>query len=292
MQIHTIQNQYIKVGVSTKGAELQEIYGKEHDLHYLWSGDAVFWGKKSPVLFPIVGGLKNNSYTYEGKIYQLPRHGFARDMEFELTTQTDNELVFTLRNSVETLNVFPFEFTLNIYYFLEGKSLRCSYRVKNTSQEKDLWCSIGAHPAFHVPLLCTTAFEDWFLEFGEEENAPIYPLTKDGLIKETAIPYLQNTNKLPLKKELFYGDALVFKNLKSQAIKLKSDVSEHGLNFTFSNFPYFGIWAAKDAPFVCLEPWCGIADSENTSGELKEKEGINKIEPSAFLKEYWQVEVF
>lgn len=292
MPVYTIQNQYVKVGVATKGAELQEIFNKETGLHYLWSGDPAFWGKKSPVLFPIVGGLKNNEYVYEGKKYQLPRHGFARDMEFELKAQTTETLLFILRQTKETLKVYPFDFELEIAYSLQNTNLRCTYKVTNTSAQKNLLFSIGAHPAFHVPLLCTTKFEDWYLEFDETENAPIYPLTKDGLIKQEPMPCLQHTQLLPLKKELFYGDALVFKNLKSKEIKLLSKTSQHGFSFKYSHFPYFGIWAAKDAPFVCLEPWCGIADNENTLGKLEDKEGIISLEPDGMFSEFWEVEVF
>lgn len=292
MPVYTIQNQYLKVGVNGKGAELDEIFNKTNGLHYLWNGDDSFWGKKSPVLFPIVGGLKNNQYQFEGRTYCLSRHGFARDMEFELVDKTESKLLFSLKHTDETLKVYPFEFELIITYTLDTNNVRCTYDVINVSHEKKLYCSIGAHPAFHVPLLCTTKYEDWYLEFEEEENAPIYPLSSEGLTLPNYIPYLQNTQILPLKKELFYGDALVFKDLKSKAIKLASMVSEHGFRFTFSHFPFFGIWAAKDAPFVCLEPWCGVADSINTTGKLQEKEGIIKLDPKTTLQEFWQVEVF
>lgn len=292
MPNYTIQNQYLKVGVASKGAELQEIYSLTTNLHYLWSGDANFWGKKSPILFPIVGGLKNNEYTYKGQTYKLTRHGFARDMEFELVQQDEHSLVLKLSHSNETLKLYPFKFDLLVNYTVEKNTIRCTYNVINTDENEDMLFSIGAHPAFHVPLLCTTKFGDWHLQFSQQENAPIYPLTNEGLIKQNAIPFLQNAQHLSLKKELFYTDALVFKQLKSNEIKLQSEIAENGFTFRFSQFPYFGIWAAKDAPFVCLEPWCGIADNEHTSGKLEEKEGIISLAASKIFSQFWEVEVY
>lgn len=286
--MYTIQNEQLEITVAAKGAELQKIYNKQTGLDYLWSGDPAFWGKHSPVLFPIVGSLKDQSYLYNNQKYQLSRHGFARDMEFTLISQTNTELRFSLQQTSATLAQYPFYFELRIIYSIQENHLHIQYEVLN-QDEKTLWFSIGAHPAFKVPLVNGTTYEDYSLCFNEFENTGRYPLTKDGLLAEDPQIFLQNTDELPLKKSLFYEDALVFKTLQSSSIKLESEKSDHGLTVDFKGFPYMGIWAAKDADFVCIEPWQGISDSVNTTGKLEEKEGILSIEPGEIYITNWAV---
>lgn len=286
-----IENDLLAVSINLKGAELQSIYHKQYQLDYLWSGDSAYWGKKSPVLFPIVGGLKNNQYQYQGKTYTLGRHGFARDKTFLLLQQTADSAVFVLEQDEETLQTYPFQFRFFVKYHLNNNQLFCEYEVENTGSEA-LFFSVGAHPAFKVPLTTNTTYNDWFLEFEKNEDAAIWPLSVEGLIETNATPYLNNTNQLHLSKELFYGDALVFKNLVSQSISIKSHKTTHGLTMHFANFPFYGIWSAKDADFVCLEPWCGIADSVNHTGSITEKEGINSLKPNHFFKRVWDISLF
>ena len=286
-----IENELLAVSIDLKGAELQSVYLKQHQLEYLWSGDAAFWGKKSPVLFPIVGGLKNNQYSFKNKSYSLGRHGFARDKHFILLAQTTDSASFLIEADEETIKVYPFQFRFIVKYHLNNNQLICTYEVENTGTE-EMFFSVGAHPAFKVPLTTDTKYNDWYLEFEKTENTAIWPLSADGLIEANSTPYLINTNKLPLKKELFYGDALVFKNLASETISIKSDSSTHGLTMQFNDFPFYGIWSAKDADFVCLEPWCGIADSVNHNSLLIEKEGINVLPPYQFFKRAWGITLF
>ena len=155
-----------------------------------------------------------------------------------------------------------------------------------------MFFSCGAHPAFKVPLTEDTDFSDWHLQFSTTENAGKWPLSKEGLLLNESVECLQNANQLPLTKALFYSDALVFKNLQSTAISIVSTKSKHGLTMHFPHFPYFGIWSTKDANFVCLEPWCGIADSINSTGNLKDKEGIHILQPNKNWDRTWSVEVF
>ena len=286
-----ISNQILEVEIASKGAELQSIINKETGLEYLWNADHAFWSKKSPVLFPIVGGLKNNTYNYNNKSYQLSRHGFARDSFFEITTQTENSVTYTLNSSEATLKNYPFDFSFAVIYTIEENKLICTYTVKNTGNET-MFFSCGAHPAFKVPLTGNTDFTDWHLQFSATENAGIWPLSAEGLILKETIPCLNNTNQLELSKPLFYKDALVFKNLQSTTIAIISSKSKHGLTMQFDGFPFYGIWSCKDADFVCLEPWCGIADSIDTSGELQEKEGIQNLTPQAIWERSWSVVLF
>lgn len=158
--------------------------------------------------------------------------------------------------------------------------------------DKTLFFSVGAHPAFKLPLVPDTTYEDYYLYFNKEEDAGIWPLSAGGQVETAPVPYLQHTHELPLKKSLFYNDALVFKQLASTAISIKSNRTPHGLTLAFEGFPYMGIWAAKDADFVCIEPWCGIADSVDTNGELEEKEGINRLAPDGLFERTWTATIF
>lgn len=288
MSNYTIENNILKVQIAAKGAELQSIYNKEMQLEYLWNGDPEFWGKKSPVLFPIVGGLKNNEYEFEGNKYNLPRHGFARDNEFEVKQIDESTIQCILQSTNNTKQVYPFDFIFIVEYTINDAQLFCTYKVENTGNNT-MYFSVGAHPAFAVPLTTDTNFNDWFLNFNTTENCGIHPLTKDGLVIDKATPFLSNTNHLPLSKNLFYNDALVFKQLESTQIIIKSVKSRHSICMQFDGFPYYGIWSAKDANFVCLEPWLGIADSENATGKLQEKEGIIKLPTAERFAATWQV---
>lgn len=291
MDNYTLTNDEITVVIAGKGAELQRLYSNQTQLEYLWNGDPTFWGKKSPVLFPIVGGLKDNTYYYNEKSYQLNRHGFARDMEFEVIYQDATSISFLLEADETTRKNYPFQFEFFVYYELLDNTLAVSYFIKNTD-EKDILFSVGAHPAFALPLAKETEFSDYYLLFNKNEYAGHYPLAANGLIETTATPLLNNTNKLPLTKSLFYTDALVFKSLQSNRISIVSDKTEHGLTMLFDNFPYMGIWSSKDANFICLEPWCGIADNVDTNQQLINKEGMNILPPKKTFSRTWAVRLF
>ena len=289
--MHTIYNDQLSIEVADKGAELQSIYHQQHNLEYLWSGDPAFWAKKSPILFPIVGGLKNNTYRYKGKEYKLSRHGFARDSEFELANETNDSITFSLKSDKQTKLVYPFDFVFSVKYALQQSKVQVTFIVENTGLENLLF-SVGAHPAFAVPLVPQTQYEDYYLQFNKTEDAGRWPLSTEGLIETTPLSILKNENHLPLQKQLFYKDALVFKHLQSDEISILSDKTSHGVKVTFPGFPFVGVWAANNADFVCIEPWCGIADSVDASGNLEDKEGINTLAPEGRFKIGYEIEVF
>jgi galactose mutarotase-like enzyme len=286
-----LENQLLKVAVNPIGAELDSVFHKEFGLEYMWSGNSNFWGKKSPVLFPIVGSLKENTYYFEGNKYQLSRHGFARERVFILEKQDDISLLFTLQYDSETLKKYPFKFLFQIKYMLVENKLKVTYIVENQSLTT-MPFSVGAHPAFKIPLVDDTTYKDYFLEINKKETFGRYPLSIDGLIESKANNFLENDSKIPLKKELFYADAVVIKDMKSTKMSIKSEKTPHGLTMDFEGFPYFGIWAAKDAPFACLEPWCGIADTVLTTQNIVEKEGINLLKAGSVFERTWSIEMF
>lgn len=285
-----IENEFLKAEIKSKGAELCGLTDKATQLNYMWKGDPAFWGKHSPVLFPIVGALKDNTYYYGDKSYQLGRHGFARDRDFEVLEKSENEITFLLESDEETLQQFPFAFRFKIKYALSGKELTVTYSVVNPSDQPLLF-SVGGHPAFALPLAEGTVYEDYYLEFEYEEAAGRWPISAEGLIEEAPVPIFSNSKKLPLSKSLFYKDALVFKQLRSQKLTLKTDKAAGGVEFKYPGFPYLGIWAAKNADFVCIEPWCGIADSVNSNQQFTDKEGINVLASGRVFERTWSVGV-
>lgn len=287
----TIENEKIKAVISSKGAELQRLVNKETCIEYMWSGDAAYWGKHSPVLFPIVGSLKEDTYFYKGKAYHLPRHGFARERNFLKEKISATEALFTLTQDVETLAVYPFAFLLKLRYSLDNDKLTVSYEVSNTGYDELLF-SIGAHPAFAVPMVAGTDYTDYYIQFNLIEELSRWKLHGAGLIADHADSLPAPGGKLPLQHALFHEDAIVLKNLQSTLLTIGSVKHQHGIHFSFNNFPFFGIWAAKDANFVCLEPWCGIADSVNHNQQLTDKEGIVHLAANGQWKRSWTVTCF
>lgn len=283
-----LENEKLRATIAVKGAELQSLISKETNLEYMWSGAAV-WPKFSPVLFPTVGGLKNETYYFKDVAYKLPRHGFAREQIFAAEKTNGSEVVFTLTEDEQTLAVYPFAFTLRLRYQLNDNALACTYEVYNSGNDELLF-SVGAHPAFAVPLTAGTSYNDYYLEFNVTEQLQRWTL-EDGFIASPE-PLPTTGDKLILEKALFYKDAIVLKNMQSNIITIASNKHKHGLHFKFNDFPFFGIWAAKDADFVCLEPWCGIADSVTHNQQLQDKEGIVTIAPATHWQRTWAVECF
>ena len=276
--ISKLDNKKIKIEVDNQGAQLQKLVLKKDDKNYLWHGDSKYWGRRAPILFPIVGRLKEDKYIYNDQEYKMTQHGFARDKEFELVEQSKNHLSYLLKQSRDTLEKYPFKFRLQIKYSIQGNSLDISYRVINQDQ-KDIYFSVGAHPAFYWPQNEDEKKEDYYLEFEKKEKAARY-LLEDGLLNQQQELILDNQKILELTPDIFKDDALVFKDLKSEKISLKSRKSEVEVKVEFEDFPYLGIWSqSAEAPFICIEPWQGIADSIDSRGIIEEKEGIIQLTP-------------
>jgi len=283
-----LKNDHLLVRINEKGAEIQNLQLNKQE--YLWQADPDYWGKHAPVLFPIVGELKDGKYLFEDQEYHLSRHGFARDNLFEVNQSADTSAIFTLRSDAETRAVYPFEFIFQVQYEIIQQTLYCSYIVQN-EDDGNLYFSVGGHPAFKVPISDQLKYEDYVLEFSNDIVLKRF-LLQNGLTNNKTETLKLNDKKLYLNPSLFYNDAIVLKHIDSDQIKLYSDKDLHGLTFKFEGFPFFGIWAAKDASFVCLEPWCGIADNIHHDYQLKNKEGINQLAIGAKWKRTWSVELY
>ena len=269
----TIENDHLKAAFVTKGAEWKSFADKTSGTELLWQADPNYWGKSAPVLFPIVGSLKDGRYLHGGKPYSLSRHGFARDREFQVRDSSADRATFALVSDEASRAVFPFDWTLEIEYRLRGRTLHTTYRVVN--QGGDMLFSIGAHPAFAVPL-GSGSFDDAYLEFDTAERLDRWMLDAQGTQSGETRTLVTGT-KLALTHELFAEDALVFKTLKSSRVTLRQKHVPLAISMEYPGFPYFGVWSAPGAPFVCLEPWCGIADAASATGRFEEKEGINHL---------------
>lgn len=274
----SLQNSELSLAVKTAGAELCSVIRMDDQTQYVWQADPNFWKRHAPVLFPIVGRLREDQYTWDGNTYRMTQHGFARDKEFQLVSQTRDRLVFELGADEGSKAVYPFDFRLRISYHLVGNTLAVHYEVENLS-DTEMPFSIGGHPAFSCPIVPGETFEEYQIVFEQAEQADIH-LLQGGLLDGTTEPYLQDSTRIPLTRETFLRDALVFKGLSSTKVKLLSQKSGRYLEMDMTGFPYFGIWSKPGAPFVCLEPWYGHADPLEAYGPISDKPGIILLKPS------------
>lgn len=279
----TISNSTLKASIKSAGAELFSLKDNQNK-EYIWEGNPDFWGKHSPILFPIVGTLKNNTYTANGNEYQLSRHGFARDMEFQLVEKTENSAVFSLESNEETLKKYPFEFELQLIYTLENTSLKIEYVVINKGDSK-MPFSIGAHPAIALP----ESFESYSFKFEKEENLQ-YNLLENDLISNKTETLKTTENVVPLHYKLFENDALVFKTLESNSLTILEN-SKPYVQVDFEDFPSLGIWTKDQAPFICIEPWFGYSDTADNSGDLFQKEGILTLEADQTFHSQFSIKI-
>lgn len=272
-----IKNNSIKIKVNSFGAELSSVKSVTDNLEYLWQADKSVWARHAPNLFPIVGKVKNNTYSYNNKHYELPQHGFARDNEFICIEETESVLVFELVANATLQKAYPFPFSFQVIYTLINNAVRVTYRVFNPDNEP-LYFSVGAHPAFNCPLTSNETFEDYELVFPNKDALTINTLV-DGLISNDTKTIQLKNNRLAISTSLFDNDALVFTNNQINEVCLQSTKTKKSVTLKSTNWPYFGIWTKKQSnQFVCLEPWYGIADFEDTTQELTEKKGIIKLE--------------
>ncbi|HDR7211918.1 TPA: aldose 1-epimerase family protein [Bacillus cytotoxicus] len=275
--IATIQNEKVIVSISEKGAELQSIRLKEDNTEYLWQGDANYWGRRAPLLFPIVGRLVDHTYYVDGTAYSLTQHGFARDLPFSIKEQSETTITYIVTSNAETLQKYPYEFELFVSYELEGQTLHVTYNVHNPSSQ-EMFFSIGAHPGFNCPLVESTSFTDYYLAFRGPEYLETSILEGPFLSKEKQL-IVDHASELPLTYDLFKNDALIFENMNTNEIAIRSHKHNKFVKVTFTSFPFVGVWTpGNNAPFLCIEPWYGIADEVNRAKDFKEKKGIQSLQ--------------
>ena len=283
-----LENDLLKIGIKKTGAELCKITSVKNNTEFMWDANPAVWGSYAPNLFPIIGALKDNTYMFEGKSYSLPKHGIIRNNPaIEWHEETKNSITLKLVYSDATLKVYPFKFEFYITYTLNNANLEIKHTVLN-KDTKTLFFSLGGHPAFKCPVFENEVYEDYSLEFEQPETSKTHVINmENGVISDKTKPVLDNSDCLPLTHHLFNEDALIFKDLKSRRITLKSKTHGGILSVSYPDFNYLGIWAKPEGDYVCIEPWLGIADSEFTNQDFKTKEGILSLEPNkSFLASY------
>ena len=271
----SIENEFIKVTIRAQGAEMTSIFNKQTQTEHLWQGDPKVWPWHAPNLFPIVGALNNNELQVKGQKYHLNRHGFGRESMFSLLDSSETHAKFSLPFSESTLAVYPYKFEFQVLYDLKDRDLRVTYKVINQDEET-VYFSVGAHPAFNVPFFPGENYEDYYLEF--ETSEPLLThLLNNGLLSGETEMVPMDGQKLWLTKNMFDRDALIFKNITSKNVVVRSKNHQQSLSVSFQDFKDLGIWAKPGAAFVCIEPWLGHSDFAGTTMEFKDKEGIKSL---------------
>jgi len=273
--MQSIQNNHLKITAKKAGAELTSILKKASNKEYLWQADPTYWGRHAPILFPIVGKLKDDTYYLGKKAYTMKQHGLARNLDFQLVENDGYSLCYELKSTKQTLQQYPFPFRLWIQYTLKENDLIVFYRVSNPASTP-MYFSIGGHPAFNCPLEQGEKRSDYQLVFDSKENVSTQRLT-NGNRNGIQVPILQKEAALSITDNLFDEDALIFDKLTSSKVHLQKG-KKKVLSFDFTGFPYLGIWSKnRRSPFVCIEPWFGLADNSSHTQQLQEKEGIIKL---------------
>ncbi|MGL5711709.1 MAG: aldose 1-epimerase family protein [Paraclostridium sp.] len=289
--MQVLENNNLILEVKSKGAELCRLFSKKNNTEFLWHGDTKYWGRHSPILFPIVGRLKDNETFINNVSYNMNQHGFARDMEFKLIESTSNSISYKLTDDEESKQKYPYSFELIIKYIILDSSVKVEWFVQNTN-ECEMFFSIGAHPAFNVPFNNNEDLSEYYLDLKLTGEVNQY------LLEGPFVSNIVKTNditKLDIKPELFINDALIYDNIESIAICSRKNDSK--VNVSFKDFPLVGIWSPyysetnSIAPFICIEPWHGIADKFDTNKNYNTKFGINKLAPNEIFSTSYSIEI-
>lgn len=264
-----LNNNNLYVEIAELGAEIRKVKfgGKER----FWNGDEKYWTGVAPVLFPVCGAFLDDKFTFEGKEYTLPKHGFTRESEFAVENATDTSVTFLLKDTPETFKNYPWHFEFRVTYTLSDNNIEVTYDVKNTS-DNDMYYSIGSREAY----LCENGIEEYDIIF--EQNETLFNCELEGsALSGNKTPILKDSNVLPLYDKYFEVDALVFKDVKSRFVTLRNRITGEEVSVNFEGFDYFLLWHKYGAPYMCIEPWAGICNTVGDSNDITKKEGIIKL---------------
>ena len=278
--LYHLNNQYLSVEINSLGAELKSVKNLSNDIEYMWQAAPEFWDRTSPVLFPIVGRLTNNTTLINNQAYEITQHGFVRDMEFRCLEQSASQLLFSISSNEQTRIRYPFDFELTIRYTLQESELIVQWQVSNPNRET-MPFSIGAHPAFSTQLQTQDQFEDYEVSFDQAKQYYLWQLNDAMQLVDKPVAFQESLQTFTLSYHYFEIDALVFPHRQINTISLKNKDHGHGVIVDFTGFPEVALWTAdgknKRSPFLCIEPWFGYADLENGAPELRNKAGIQYL---------------
>lgn len=277
-----LQNDRLQIEVKDFGAVLTSVRSNKSGHEFLWQGDPDIWNGQSPILFPIIGRLLEDKCRIDGTEYEIIRHGLARHRAFELVKEDSNKLVFLQTSNEETRKAFPYHYELSVAFALDGNRLTVTHTVKNPN-DRTMYFSIGAHPAFNCALGDRLVFE-------KKETLQSERIDTDSLLTGVLDPILDNEDTLLLTEHLFDKDALIFEGVQSDFVTLHCQESRTAVRFMFGNAPFLAIWAKPAAPFVCIEPWHGINDGYTPVEDLSQKRGIVALPAGECFSFAWQAE--
>lgn len=289
MERFQIRNESLTLEIDAHGAEMKSLIDNCSGQEYLWCGDAAYWGRTSPVLFPLVGNYREKQSCFDGKWYSLSQHGFARDMDFELVSEKGDEIWFALEDSPETLEKYPFGFRLELGYRLQGRAVEVLWKVTNKN-DREMYFSIGGHPAFNCPLREGEKQTDYRIGFDTCEPLTASVLDENGTVSERTKVLELTDGMLQITDSLFDEDALIVEHDQAHKVALYTPEGEKYLEVKFEA-PLFGIWspAGKHAPFVCIEPWYGRSDRANFGQKLEEREWGNVLKAGEIFTAAYQI---
>lgn len=286
---HQLKNEELTLEVVSHGAEMKSLKDNMTGQEFLWCGDSTYWGRTSPILFPLVGNYKEKKTVFEGKNYHLSQHGFARDQEFALVSQKDDEIWFELTDTEDTLENYPFHFRLSLGYRLEGRKVHVLWKVENTDTRK-MYFSIGGHPAFNCPMSEGEKQTDYKIVYDAEGPLVCSMLDENGAVIKEKKELVLEKNRMQITEHLFDADALVIEHHQAHKVGLENPQGKVYVEVEF-DAPLFGVWspAGKHAPFVCIEPWYGRSDRAEFNQKLEEREWGNELEPGEIFEKSYKI---
>lgn len=276
----TLKNNQLTVVISTLGAEIQAMTTTD-GVQLMWTADKAVWGRHAPLLFPIIGRLKNQEYTLDGEVVKISQHGFARDSEFTVDAQTDTSVTMTLTENEKTLAVYPFSFRLTITYVLEGNALKKTHTVTNCS-EAVMPYEIGGHDGYLTPVLPGEQMSDYAIEFPGQDTISPFGMDENCFLTPEKLAYPLTDGKLPLPPKVFGLDTVVLEQLPVHQVTLCNCKNNIRLTVDFPEFDYLGIWtkpADFDTNYICIEPWTTLPECTFVGTDLKDKQGIRILNP-------------
>lgn len=280
MQLIKIENTELSVVINLRGAVLHSV--RKANVEYLWQGDTKYWARRDANLFPYVGRLTDGKYTYQGKTYSMPPHGFCMGENFEVTNKGTDWVKLQLRSNTETLKMYPFCFLFEITYRLCNNTIEKKCMVRNLDS-KVMYFGIGSHPGFQVPLNQKGKFEDWYLRFPQKCRPYRVMLNTDSYgVDGTVVPYpLEQETDIPLRHDLFDTDAIILREMP-RSIALRSDACNHQIRVDFPDMPFLGIWQTgkSDAAFICIEPWASLPSHHRIVEDLQTQQNLVLLHPN------------
>ncbi len=296
MATHKIENEILSVEVDELGAELCSMRRTDSGTEYLWPGNPKSWNGRAPILFPIIGPLPDREYQLDGRSYRMMQHGFARRSTWQLGEKDADFLLFRLEESPESLEQYPFAFTLEAGYRIVSNELECSYRVVckqgcGSSAGTEMPFAIGSHTAFRVPIAPELNFDDYRLEFEREEDTVRYLQSSEGPLSGKTVPFRTENRSLPLRHSFFAEGSIIFKDLASARITICSEQDPRRACIAFAGFPYCTLWTYLESsePYLCIEPWYGVTATLDSSNDFRQREGNQLLRPGEEFRCKFQI---